>query len=110
MKSFSMLSWFLAGLLFVVLALPLIFGKVPPNRLYGFRVEKTMRDPEIWYAANRYSGWGMFWIGVAVTITSVVLAFIPGLNELLYALICLGVLHIVGITTLILCFKYLETL
>lgn len=38
------------------LALPMAFGKVPPNRIYGFRTSKTLSSPNIWYQANRVAG------------------------------------------------------
>jgi len=37
-------------------ALPLIAGRVPPNRWYGFRVPRTLADPQVWYPANAYAG------------------------------------------------------
>ena len=35
----------LTGLLMIVLAVPMIRGKVPPNHWYGFRVRRTLEDP-----------------------------------------------------------------
>ena len=46
-------------LLILMLSLPMILGKVPPNGTYGFRTPKTMSSPEVWYAANRAAGWFM---------------------------------------------------
>jgi uncharacterized membrane protein len=46
-------------LLILLLSIPMILGKVPPNGLYGFRTPKTFSSPEIWYPANRASGWFM---------------------------------------------------
>jgi hypothetical protein len=43
----------------ILLSLPMILGKVPPNRFYGFRTPKTLSSPDIWYRANRASGWYM---------------------------------------------------
>lgn len=39
-----------------LLGVPLFRGKVPPNGLYGFRVQTTLDDPEVWYPVNRLSG------------------------------------------------------
>ena len=33
------------GLLMVILAIPIILGKVPPNSVYGFRTNQTLPDP-----------------------------------------------------------------
>ena len=43
-------------MLLLALSLPLMYGRVPPNPLYGFRVPRTLRHPELWYPANAYSG------------------------------------------------------
>lgn len=43
----------------ILVSIPMILGKVPPNRLYGFRTPKTLSSPDIWYPANRASGWFM---------------------------------------------------
>lgn len=44
------------ALILLCLALPLIFGLVPPNRLYGIRTARTLGDPRAWFLANRYAG------------------------------------------------------
>jgi uncharacterized membrane protein len=37
-------------------SLPLIFGWVSPNAIYGFRNERTRHDRAIWFRANRIAG------------------------------------------------------
>src|SRR5487761_1569184 len=37
-------------------ALPLIFGWVPPNAIYGFRNDRTRANRNLWYRANRIAG------------------------------------------------------
>jgi len=32
---------------------------IPPNRYYGYRTQKTLESPEIWYRANSVCGWVM---------------------------------------------------
>ena len=34
-----------------------IQGRIPPNRILGFRTEDTLSDPEDWYRFNRAMGW-----------------------------------------------------
>ena len=46
-------------LLVVLVSAPMALGKIPPNGIYGFRTVKTLSSPEIWYPANRASGWFM---------------------------------------------------
>lgn len=60
-----------SGLLFIGLGIPLILEKISPNSSYGFRTEKTLSDPMIWYAANRVSGWGMVVAGTVIFLGSV---------------------------------------
>ena len=48
------------SLLLIAVSLPMILGKVPPNRIYGFRDATTLVDPEAWYQANRIAGWFLF--------------------------------------------------
>ncbi|MCY3747116.1 MAG: SdpI family protein [Acidobacteria bacterium] len=50
------LAYVLPAFLLVVSTL-MILGKIPPNRIVGFRTEDTLSDPEIWYPVNRAMGW-----------------------------------------------------
>ena len=54
-------------LLILLLSIPMILGKVPPNGAYGFRTAKTLSSPDVWYPANRAAGWFML-AAVAVSI------------------------------------------
>lgn len=58
--------YLLAGGLLVVLGLPLYFGKVPPNQVYGFRTRATLENPQKWFAVNRVCGGWMVLVGTAV--------------------------------------------
>ena len=44
------------ALLLFIVALPLLFGAIPRNRLYGFRTRKTLSEDAIWYPVNRFTG------------------------------------------------------
>jgi uncharacterized membrane protein len=52
----------LVGLVILILGIPLLLGKVPPNSLYGLRTQKTLDDEQIWYQANRFAGATLAWI------------------------------------------------
>jgi len=56
MGSSSIALLIIAGLTEIVLALPVIFKEIPPNRVYGFVTRKTLSDEEIWYKANKFAG------------------------------------------------------
>lgn len=60
--------FFLVGLIEVILGIPLLFEKIKPNWIYGFRTPKTMSDKKIWYDANKYSGRDLIIIGFIVVV------------------------------------------
>lgn len=68
----------LAGL-FILIALPLVLHKVPPNSLYGFRTPKTLRSHKIWYEANAFFGRCLI---VASLVSSVAILAIYALADL----------------------------
>jgi hypothetical protein len=43
------------GPVLVLLSIPLLFGWVPRNRLYGFRVAATLQHDAVWYDVNARS-------------------------------------------------------
>lgn len=45
-----------ASTLVLALSVPLILNRVEPNGTYGFRTAETLARPELWYAANAFSG------------------------------------------------------
>jgi hypothetical protein len=51
--------FFVPALIFLIAAIPLIFGVVPRNRVYGIRTEKTLSDNSKWYQSNRFGGWAV---------------------------------------------------
>ena len=44
------------NLLFILIAIPLILRRVPPNPVYGFRTRTTLTDAYNWYETNAYFG------------------------------------------------------
>lgn len=46
----------IVGLLEMLLALPLLLGRVDRSGTYGFRTTKSLSSDDRWYAANRYAG------------------------------------------------------
>jgi uncharacterized membrane protein len=49
------------------LGVPLFYGWVRPNKMYGFRTPQTLKDPEAWYPANRTCGFWLIVTGVVTT-------------------------------------------
>ena len=58
------------ALLLFVVALPLVLGIVPPNRLYGFRTKKTLSDAEVWYRVNRFAGIAIMLASIAYALAA----------------------------------------
>ena len=45
-----------SGILLVLVGIPLMLRKVPPNWAYGVRLEATLSDDSVWYAVNAQAG------------------------------------------------------
>ena len=96
------------GLLMCGLSLPLIWRKVPPNNLYGFRVRQTLENEEVWYAANEFSAKRLLWLGIATVVVAVTLFFLTTRIDV-YAM-SLATILLVGLAVcLIQSFRYLQT-
>jgi uncharacterized membrane protein len=61
-----------AALLVAALGVPLALGRVGPNPWYGFRTPRTLTDPEVWWVANRMTGWALVASGVVAAVLSAV--------------------------------------
>lgn len=69
------------GLMLSTLSIPMILRKVKPNPFYGFRVPKTLNNPDIWYEINAYSGRRLFVTGLVAALAAACLdVFAPGLD------------------------------
>jgi hypothetical protein len=103
-----LLALFLAsGLVMSALSIPLIRRKIPPNGLYGFRIRKTMENPDIWYPANRYAGKWLFGSGICISLAAIALRFVPGFSLDAYALGELIIVVATLSTTVVMSFRFL---
>lgn len=55
------------GIIFILISLPLLKGRVPMNHWYGFRMKQAFVSDDNWYAVNRYGakqliGWSVLLI------------------------------------------------
>lgn len=98
------------GLLLSALSVPMILKKIKPNGLYGFRVRKTMENPDIWYAVNAYSGKWLFAAGLVEVVAAIGLAFVPSLTLDVYAYGVLVVFSIAFAVSLIFSVRYMNSL
>jgi uncharacterized membrane protein len=99
-----------SGVLIMALSVPMILGKIPPNGLYGFRVKKTMENPDFWYPVNVYSGKWLMAIGLVMILASTVFFFVPGISLDVYAYAVLGVWVIVFSTAMVASVRYMNSL
>jgi SdpI/YfhL protein family len=90
------------GILFIVIAMPLIKRRVKPNSLYGLRVPATFADEWVWYEANASSGRDLAILGIVQLATGLLPPLLipigPGVPEFVYAMSNAAVL-LVGTVT-----------
>jgi uncharacterized membrane protein len=70
-KTMTNFLWMIAGIALMGAGYPLMMRHVPPNRWYGFRLPKTLRDPYIWYEANHVAGRDLLLAGLAVLLAAI---------------------------------------
>jgi len=99
-----------SGVLVMALSAPMIIGKIPPNGLYGFRVKKTMENPDIWYPVNAYSGKWLLAIGLVMVLAAVGLFFVPGISLDVYAYAVLAVWVVMFTVGMVACVRYMNSL
>jgi uncharacterized membrane protein len=75
-----------AGLLLIVISIPLIQRRIKPNYWYGFRTKCTLNNPDLWYEVNAYAGKRLLISGLITTLAAIGLYFVPGLTIDGYAL------------------------
>ena len=76
-NTFLLVLYVATGLLQIGLALPLVYRKIPPNRLYGFRVKRTLENRDVWFAANAFAGKWLAWAGLATVVAAIVFYALP---------------------------------
>lgn len=105
-----MYMFLFTGVLLMVLSIPMILGKIPPNGLYGFRVKKTMENPDIWYPVNAYSGKWLLAVGLIEALAAVGFYFAPGLSVDRYAYTVLAVWAVAFAVAIIASVRYMNSL
>jgi hypothetical protein len=99
-----------SGAILIGVSIPLIQARVGPNFWYGFRVRRTLADPNVWYPANSYSGRRLFVVGVAEIVVATALYFVPGVDVAMYASIVGFVVVVALIMAIIQSFRYIRHL
>ena len=105
-----MLIYIFGGSLLILLSIPLILRKIPPNPLYGFRTGWTMEDPDLWYSVNAYAGKWLVFVGICSIFGSVGLALVPGITLDVYAFANLGIFVASFTLAIVQSFRFLRTM
>lgn len=105
-----MLLFLCSGLFLAGISIPLILGKIPPNGLYGFRVKKTMENPDIWYLVNAYSGKWLLIVGIITVFVSIGLYLIPGFSIDSYSYSILAIWVVIFTVALVASVRYMKSL
>jgi hypothetical protein len=99
-----------SGLVLAAVCVPLILGKIPPNGLYGFRVRKTMENPEIWYPVNKYGGQRLLVASLLEVLAAIGFYFVPGLGIDVYSYTVLIVWVVMFTIALVSSFRFMNRL
>lgn len=88
-KQVILLVCSVAGLVTILLSLPLLYEKIGPNPFYGFRFRKSFKSREIWYTINKYGARRLMWSGISLIIAATGLYFVPGIVPDVYMAGCM---------------------
>jgi uncharacterized membrane protein len=66
------IAYIVVGILQIIIGIPLIFEKIKPNPLYGFRLGKNMPNEYIWYKTNKYVGRDFVLAGFIIIVLSLI--------------------------------------
>jgi uncharacterized membrane protein len=108
-KLLLLVMYLVMGLLLIGLSIPLMQNRIKPNGLYGFRIPKTMNNPEIWYAVNHHYSYRLLWAGASCVLAALILYAVPNLSLDAYALSVLGVFAIVFLAGLVQSIRFMNT-
>jgi uncharacterized membrane protein len=102
--------YIVAGLVLAGVAVPLARRQIRPNSWYGFRTQRTLADPVVWYDANEYSGRVLVRAGFATAALAIALLPIAWFSPEIYAFSCL-VASLASIAVAVIAsFRYLRSL
>jgi uncharacterized membrane protein len=90
----SNLLFIAAGAVIILISIPLMRRRVPPNALYGLRVPSTFADEWVWYEANARSGRDLVGLGLLVVAVALLLPAAPGITPDVYGRVMTGLLVI----------------
>lgn len=98
-KFFIFITSIFCSLLFAGVSIPLILQKIPPNKVYGIRIDQAFESEPLWYEINRYGGWAML-VAAGILLLSSMALYIWGkkLSNAIYTGIFVAILLICMLT------------
>jgi uncharacterized membrane protein len=105
-----MVTFVTIGIVLAAVCIPLILERIPPNRLYGFRVRKTLEYPEIWYPVNKYGGARLLMSSLLLIMAAIGYTQIPGISIDVYKYAVLTTWIVGCIIGFLSSFRYMGTL
>lgn len=64
-----------AGLVFILISVPLLRGRIPMNHFYGARFRKSFESDENWYRINRHAARQLILWSIPVILTGLAALF-----------------------------------
>jgi hypothetical protein len=98
------------GIVSILIALPLLEGRIKPNPVYGFRVRATLENPKVWYAVNKYFAQRLLLAAVVEIIAAIALFMLPNMDPSAYVLSALIVFVIAFTIGMMQTSSYLKSL
>jgi uncharacterized membrane protein len=84
-EALALSSYFVTGIVFILVSKPLLFNRIGRNWFYGVRIPKAYESAEMWYKVNRlaakvFLGYGviMLAIGALLWFVSIIVPLTPG--------------------------------
>ena len=65
------------AIVFMLISMPMLKGKVPMNRWYGARFKKSFESEENWYRINAYSAKQLILWSIPLLLMGIVTLFLP---------------------------------
>ena len=101
----SLITFFISGIAFSALAIPLIRKKIKVNNWYGIRIPQTMDDDEVWYEVNALMGKYIFSWGIFISVLTLYFFLNPTDPEYLMVYILLVILISGAVLLVIISYK-----
>ena len=106
-EAVALSSYFVTGIVFILVSIPLLFNRIGPNWFYGVRISKAYESEEMWYKVNRlgakvFIGYGatLLVVGAILWLVSIIVSLTPGalgIGNLL--LILISVVHVLTVSS-----------